>query len=139
MCPRCGVPLPPEAAPRRGRRRVWCSQDCRRAAHAARANAEQGSQPVRVVEVPRSTPVLMKPIVVPRPMTSGEAAQRVLSDTDALSQVLRVLTERVRDGELAADLAHDVRELAQAIGTQTPIVRGGSSFLDQLFNEMRSS
>jgi len=81
----------------------------------------------------------MKPIVVPRPMTSDEAAQRVLADTDALSQVLRVLTERVRDGELAADLAHDVRELAQAIGTQTPTVRGGSSFLDQLFNEMRSS
>ncbi|MFL0294981.1 hypothetical protein ACJH6J_28660 [Mycobacterium sp. SMC-18] len=92
-----------------------------------------------MVEVPRSTPVLMKPLVVPRPMTSGEAAQRVLADTDALGQVLRVLTERVRDGELAADLAHDVRELAQAIGTQTPTVRGGSSFLDQLFNEMRSS
>lgn len=134
MCPRCGAALPPEAGPRRGRRRVWCSQNCRRAAHAERASAEQGSQPVRVVEVPRCAPVPIKPIVVPRPMTSSEAAGRVLTDTDALGQVLRVLTVRVRNGELPADLAADARELAQAIGTQTPTVRG-SSLLDQWLSE----
>ncbi len=135
MCPRCGAALPPEAGPRRGRRRVWCSQNCRRAAHAARANAEQGSQLIRVVEVPRSTPVLIKPLIVPRPMTSGEAAQRVLTDTDALSQVLRVLAARVRNGELPAGLAADARELARAIGTQTPTTRNDVSLVDQWLNE----
>ncbi|MBE5408366.1 hypothetical protein [Mycobacteroides abscessus] len=135
VCPRCGAALPPEAGPRRGRRRVWCSQNCRRAAHAARANAEQGSQLIRVVEVPRSTPVLIKPLIVPRPMTSGEAAQRVLTDTDALSQVLRVLAARVRNGELPAGLAADARELARAIGTQTPTTRNDVSLVDQWLNE----
>lgn len=134
MCPRCGAALPPEAGPRRGRRRVWCSQNCRRAAHAERASAEQGSQPVRVVEVPRSAPVLIKPLIVPRPMTSAEAAQRVLTDTEALGQVLRGLTVRVRNGELPADLAADAHELARAIGTQTPTVQG-SSLLDQWLSE----
>jgi len=113
---------------------VWCSQNCRRAAHAERASAEQGSQPVRVVEVPRSAPVLIKPIVVPRPMTSAEAAQRVLTDTEALGQVLRGLTVRVRNGELPAELAADAHELARAIGTQTPTVQG-SSLLDQWLSE----
>lgn len=84
--------------------------------------------------MPRSTPVLIKPIVVPRPMTSGEAAGRVLTDTDALGQVLRALTVRVRNGELAPDLAADARELARAIGTQTPTVQG-SSLLDQWLSE----
>lgn len=133
-CPRCGAALPPEAGPRRGRRRVWCSQNCRRAAHAQRVNAEQGSQPVRVVEVPRCAPLLIKPVVVPRPMTSAEAAGRVLTDTEALGQVLRALTVRVRNGELAAALAADAQELARAIGTQTPTVRG-SSLLDQWLSE----
>jgi len=113
---------------------VWCSQNCRRAAHAERASAEQGSQPVRVVEVPRSTPVLIKPLIVPRPMTSAEAAQRVLTDTDALGQILRALTVRARNGELPADLAADAHELARAIGTQTPTVQG-SSLLDQWLSE----
>lgn len=133
-CPRCGAALPPEAGPRRGRRRVWCSQNCRRAAHAERANAEQGSQPIRVVEVPRRAPVLIKPLIVPRPMTSAEAAQRVLIDTDALGQVLRALTVRARNGELAPDLAAEAHELARAIGTQTPTVQG-SSLLDQWLSE----
>lgn len=135
VCPRCGVDLPPEVGPRRGRRRVWCSQNCRRAAHAERASAEHGSQPVRVVEVPRSTPVLMKPVIVPRPMTSHEAAQRVLTDTDALRQVLRALAGRVRNEGLVAGLDEDAQELAQAIGAQTPTVRGGGSLLDEWLNE----
>lgn len=134
-CPRCGAPLPPEAGPRRGRRRVWCSQNCRRAAHAERASAEQGSQPVRVVEVPRCAPVLIKPLIVPRPMTSAEAAQRVLTDTEALGQVLRALTARVRNGELPGDLAANAHELARAIGTQTPTTVKGSSLLDQWLSE----
>ncbi|BCI84784.1 hypothetical protein MTY66_64090 (plasmid) [Mycolicibacterium sp. TY66] len=89
---------------------------------------------MRVVEVPRRAPVLIKPLIVPRPMTSGEAAQRVLADPEALGQVLRALAVRARNDGLAADLAHDARELAQAIGTQTPTVHGGS-LLDQWLSE----
>ena len=114
---------------------MWCSQNCRRAAHAERAGAERHSQPVRVVEVPRSTPALMKPVIVPRPMTSHEAAHRVLTDTDALRQVLRSLAVRVRAEGVAAGLDQDARELAQAIGTRTPTVRRGGSLLDQWLNE----
>ena len=67
------------------------------------------------------------------------ARGQVLADTDALGQVLRVLAARVRNGELPADLAADARELARAIGTQTPTSRNDVSLLDQWLNEMGPS
>jgi integrase len=60
-CPRCGVFLPPDFGPRRGRRRIWCSDRCRRDAHAERAAAARIDQPIRVVEIPRAAPPLIKP------------------------------------------------------------------------------
>jgi hypothetical protein len=77
----------------------------------------------------------MKPVIVARAMTSHEAAHRVLGDTEALRQVLRALTVRIRREGLAAGLDHDVRELAHAIGTQTPPARGGGSLLDEWLND----
>jgi hypothetical protein len=114
-CPRCGSLLPPAGGPKRGRRRVWCSQDCRRAAHAERAAAEDGTQPVRVVEVPRVAPTHVKLVTVPRALTTTEAAEQVLSDNDALRHVLRELTRRAQAEGFGADLYSDALDLAHAV------------------------
>ena len=54
-CIRCdAVMLDADNAPRRGRRRVYCSDTCRRDASAARTAAERYGSPIRVVEVPRA-------------------------------------------------------------------------------------
>lgn len=52
-CPRCGnsVAMP---AKRRGRRPIWCSATCRRAASAERLAAARTGTAVAVVEVPRA-------------------------------------------------------------------------------------
>lgn len=53
-CVRCdAVMLDEEASPRRGRRRLYCSDTCRRDASAARMAAERFGAPIRVVEVPK--------------------------------------------------------------------------------------
>jgi hypothetical protein len=121
-CPRCGSLLPPVDGPRRGRRRVWCSHYCRRAAHAERAAAELGRQPVRVVEVPRIAPVYIKPVSAPRDVTSTEAAERVLGDAHALMQVLRGLTARAHAEGFGADLYDDALDFAQAVQSQAATV-----------------
>ena len=54
-CIRCdAVMLDADNAPRRGRRRLYCSDTCRRDASAARTAAERYGSPIRVVEVPRA-------------------------------------------------------------------------------------
>lgn len=132
-CPRCGSVLPPVDGPQRGRRRVWCSQDCRRSAHAERAGAELGSQPVRAVEVPRAVPAFIKPVMVPRPLTSSESADLVLGNSEALQHVLRGLTARVRAEGLGPDLYGDAVELAQAVRMQEATV---GSDIDRLWNDL---
>lgn len=53
-CVRCdAVMLDEEASPRRGRRRLYCSDTCRRDASAARMAAERFGTPIRVIEVPK--------------------------------------------------------------------------------------
>lgn len=121
-CPRCGAVLPPVGGPQRGRRRIWCSQDCRRAAHSERAGAELGSQPVRVIEVPRNAPVYVKPVFAPRELTSVEAADRVLCDTEALRHVLRGLAARAHAEEFGSDLYDDALDFAQAVQAQAVTV-----------------
>jgi hypothetical protein len=121
-CPRCGSLLPPEDGSKRGRRRIWCSQNCRRAAHAERAAAEFGTQPVRVVEVPRAAPVSIKTVFMPREPTSAEAADQALSDNDALRQVLRGLTARAHTEGFGADLYDDALDFARAVQAQAATV-----------------
>lgn len=54
-CVRCdALMMDPEDRPRRGRRRLYCSDTCRRDSSAARTAAERHGTPIRVVEVPRA-------------------------------------------------------------------------------------
>ncbi len=80
-CPRCGLPIDapfPDDEPRRGRRRIWCSTACRRAAHAERAAAERTGTAIRVIEVPRYSPAVVRPVIVPRPPTIEDLEIHVL-------------------------------------------------------------
>src|SRR5271163_1563519 len=49
LCPRCRAELPAPAG--RGRRRLWCSQACRRAAYEERRAARSGAVGLRVERV----------------------------------------------------------------------------------------
>ncbi len=77
-CPRCGTALPEVSG--RGRRRLWCSDGCRKDAHYERRAAERAGKAVRVVEVRRAVPEPAKnPAVV--------------------AQVLDELAGQLRDGQ----------------------------------------
>lgn len=89
-CPHCGRPVP--ASTGRGRRRVWCSDNCRRRAGEARRAAERESRPVKVHEVVRE-----RTLVRSRPLSPDGAIDRVLSDGDATTKLLRVLAHRLRN------------------------------------------
>jgi hypothetical protein len=117
-CPRCGASLPPDFGPRRGRRRIWCSDRCRRDAHAERAAAARSDQPVRVIEVPRTVPGLIGPIVVTRPsdaLSPAEAAARVLANPTALGYVLDSLTRQAREKRLDRNVQNAALELAKTL------------------------
>lgn len=54
-CVRCDAAmLDEDVAPRRGRRRLYCSDTCRRDASAARNAAQRYGAPIRVIEVPKA-------------------------------------------------------------------------------------
>ena len=98
-CPRCGLPVPtslPGDSPRRGRRRIWCSTACRRAAHAERTAAARTGTAIRVVEVPRLSPAVVRPVIVPRPPTTEDIEIHVLNDPDHCAWVLAQITARAR-------------------------------------------
>lgn len=115
QCPRCGVVLPPLDGLRRGRRRVWCSDACRRAAYVERVAGERVGTPVRVVEVPRATPSVRVPMMVPRDLTSEELVYRMLGDPLALHMLLRVLIGQARDKTLHRKARDDCFELARVL------------------------
>ena len=92
---RLTAPLPGDK-PRRGRRRIWCSTACRRAAHAERAAAERAGTAVRVIEVPRYSPAVVRPVIVPRPPTIEDLEMHVLNDPDHCAWVLTQITARAR-------------------------------------------
>ena len=114
-CPRCGNPLSPVEGPRRGPRRIWCSDTCRRTAHTDRAAAARAGAAVQVVEVPRRSPAVWQPVIVPRPLTSAEAADRVLTDPDACTWVLHALTTQARGKKLDRRVLDAARELARVL------------------------
>lgn len=121
-CPRCGDSLPPDFGPRRGRRRIWCSDRCRRDAHAERAAAARIDQPIRVVEVPRAAPPLIKPVVMARDPTPAEAAACVLASPVALGYVLDSLTKQAREKTL------DKKVLGAALGFARTLLPGQSRY-----------
>ena len=114
-CPRCGSVLPPLDAPRPGRRRVWCSDSCRRAAHLERSAAAMAGMPVRVVEIPRVSPAVQIPVIVPRDLRTSELVAAVLADRDALRLLLDKLTYQARNRTLDRTVRSDCYELARVL------------------------
>lgn len=115
-CPRCDTELPAEwDVRRRGRRRVWCSNKCRRAAHTERLAAERAGMAVQVVEVPRGLPVLPRIVAVPRELTSAELAYQMLDDPEALETVLRWLTARAAAKKLDKRVRAECLRLAHVL------------------------
>lgn len=117
-CPRCGLPIDAPLTgdrPRRGRRRIWCSAACRRAAHAERAAAERAGTAVRVIEVPRYSPAVIRPVLIPRPPTHEDIEIHVLNEPDHCAWVLAQITVRARKKELDSRVLQAARELARVL------------------------
>ncbi|MDH6284546.1 hypothetical protein [Prescottella agglutinans] len=88
ICPWCTAPIPPLS--RRGRPRVWCSDQCRRDAHNARKAARAGAVGMQVI---RQTRTIEKPVPVPvveyRDPHPTATPARYLDDHDIAMHVLR--------------------------------------------------
>src|SRR5271156_4429443 len=106
VCPRCHGQLP--TAVGRGRRRLWCSQKCRRAAYEERRAARSGAVGLRVERVVER---VEKPVwcveyrdrvveVNPPPLDPAEAAAIVLSSPRACRAVLDSLADAATLGTL---------------------------------------
>ncbi len=119
-CIRCdAVMLDADDAPRRGRRRLYCSDKCRRDASAARTASERYGLPIRVVEVPRAGSFVesAENAVPPTPaaVTPLDAAALTLHNDEALQGLLAKLTEQARLKKLDRATLTAARELAKAV------------------------
>src|ERR1700677_4788169 len=92
----------PSDRPRPGRRRIWCSTPCRRAAHAERVAAERAGIAVRVIEVQRRSPAVMQPVFVPRPPTVADIEKTTTRDNLGADRT-RVRISRRANYPLRAD------------------------------------
>ena len=111
-CPRCGRPV--EWAGH-GRRSVWCSQVCRRAAYEERRAARSGAIAVRVVEREKVTERVRIQLREP---TLAECVERVLASPRACREVVNGLTvnavhRRLDSGAHAATAA--IERLVQTL------------------------
>ncbi|MDQ1493775.1 MAG: hypothetical protein QOG69_258 [Actinomycetota bacterium] len=122
-CIRCdAVMLDAGNMPRRGRRRLYCSDTCRRDASAARTAAERYGSPIRVVEVPR---VRAESCVEQNAenavsessaaITPRDAADITLENDEALHALLARVTEQARLKKLNRATLTAARELAKAV------------------------
>lgn len=118
-CVRCdALMMDPEDRPRRGRRRLYCSDTCRRDSSAARMAAERHGTPIRVIEVPRAVSVAPCEALQPDqpvPVTELDAADIASRDEQALRLVLTRLTERARRKDLDRATLTAARDLAKAV------------------------
>jgi hypothetical protein len=120
-CIRCdAVMLDADNAPRRGRRRLYCSDTCRRDASAARTAAERYGSPIRVVEVPKTVVSLEQTAesavsASPAAMTPLDAADMILHSDEALQTLLARVTEQARLKKLDRAILTAARELANAV------------------------
>lgn len=71
--------------------------------------------PVRVVEVPRVSPAVQIPVIVPRELSTAELATAVLADRHALQLVLGGLTHQARNRTLDRAVRADCLELARVL------------------------
>lgn len=118
-CVRCdAVMLDEEAAPRRGRRRMYCSDTCRRDASAARMAAERFEEPIRVIVVPKAAALQGQSEETPephRPDAPMDAASGVMEDGEALRRVLARLAEQARLKKLDRATLTAARDLSNAV------------------------
>lgn len=84
-CPHCGTVLRQTG---RGRPRIWCSDRCRRLAHAHATSASEHGHPVRV----------MRPVLTPTDLDA--AVNLVLASPPASRRVLKTLRRRHQGGRL---------------------------------------
>lgn len=124
-CLRCdALMLPDFDRPLRGRRRLYCSDRCRRDASAERAAARRSGTPIRIVEVPRAgffahrNAEIVAPLV-PAPRTALDAADIVLRNPEALRVLLERVAERARRKNLDRATFAAARELAKAVRPQS--------------------
>jgi hypothetical protein len=119
-CVRCeAVMLDLDDGPRRGRRRLYCSDTCRRDASAARTAADRYGSPIRVVEVQR-TVASSKPTAASArpelaPITPLHAVDILLENDEALHALLARVTEQARLKNLDRPTLTAARELAKAV------------------------
>lgn len=118
-CVRCDAAmLDDDVAPRRGRRRLYCSDTCRRDASAARTAAERFGAPIRVIEVPR-VGASQERSAVDRgpdgPVVPVDIANRVLADSEALRTLFAQLAEQARLKKLDRATLTAARELSKAV------------------------
>lgn len=118
-CIRCDAAmLDEDAAPRRGRRRLYCSDTCRRDASAARNAAQRYGAPIRVIEVPRAAASQKRSAETPEPrqaVAPMDAANRVLDDGEALRELLTRVAEQARLKKLDRATLTAARDLSNAV------------------------
>jgi hypothetical protein len=123
-CVRCdAVMLDEDANPRRGRRRLYCSDTCRRDASAARLAAERYGAPIRLAEVPKPVVIHQEPAQQAVAEAHVSIAPRVavdvaLGNADALCILLAHLTEQARLKQLDRRTLTAARVLSKAVHPQ---------------------
>lgn len=118
-CIRCDATmLDEDAPPRRGRRRLYCSDTCRRDASAARNAAQRYGAPIRVIEVPKAAASHKRSAEAPgscQAVATMDAANSVLDDGEALRGLLTRLAEQARLKKLDRATLTAARELSNAV------------------------
>lgn len=118
-CIRCDAAmLDEDSAPRRGRRRLYCSDQCRRDASAARNAAQRYGAPIRVIQVPEVATSLKRPAEVSEPnqaVAPMDAAANVLDDCEALCGLLARVAKQARLKKLDRATLTAARELSNAV------------------------
>lgn len=118
-CVRCdAVMLDEDASPRRGRRRLYCSDTCRRDASAARTAAQRYGAPIRVVEVPKG--IASQDQSAPtggrnEPAVQVDAVGIALGDAGVLCEVLTRVAEQARLKKLDRATLTAARDLSNAV------------------------
>jgi len=93
-CPRCGRAVDWAG---RGRRPLWCSQACRRAAYEERRASASGAIAVRVVEREK---VIERVRTESREPTAQDCVKRVLESPRACREVMNGLAAEASQGRL---------------------------------------
>jgi hypothetical protein len=115
VCPRCGQQFDmPERGP--GRRPLWCSPRCRRAASAERVAARNTGAAVRVIEVPRAH----RPDPDARlPLPSMHTLARLFLSSDYQCRLLlENLAHRYTRGAMGDELRVAAERFAASVGLQ---------------------